>query len=335
MTLIAIPFLHRFFGATQRNPEPRYIAAWDAFELDIPELPRSHFDIGSSLEDGRGTMFADGSHWAFFDGRKLGGTNGKNGTAGFPQAELRNLMTIVGRSMFFDEGPLRLNQADVISRTPPSQLITVSQRDRIIERVTAYALANFADVGGHIAVRVHEPSVILRAYDRPNSKSMCYLTLESSFLTPWQSVCRCYGIHFSLARTAEVLEIAQAEEAEMSDADELYMKVRLDKLRLHVASAEEMSERSILSLADWIVSTRMQKLAETNPALATISEISAKQLDSMSQQSFVDALDVMKAFRSRLYPSEKLMLRLAEDQWNERLVNVFDLLPAKSFGPRA
>jgi hypothetical protein len=233
------------------------------------------------------------------------------------------LTSRIGGSHFFDEGALRLKASDIISRTPSTAYIMSSQRDAIVERLSDYIAANFADVGGNLAVRVHEPSLTMLAWKKRYKSDPNYLSLQVADLRPWQANQFSAGLHFSIDRGPELIALGKSLISDPND--DLSVNFDLDGLELLTEPTEEMSERSLVALADDIVGQRTAEQVMSNPALTIISEMAAIPTTKMTETDYANLIEAMNAFHTKLNPAERLMLRLAQDQWNDRPFNTSGL----------
>jgi hypothetical protein len=316
MTRKSIPFLHRFYGTTPKNSEARYVNAWDSVELDIPELSPSEFTVGSRTDYRRVTYFRDGSHWALFDGY-LGDVVPQTPLAELSPALMTELMKRIGASHFFDEGAMRLRPADIISKAPNPAYIASSQREAIVERLADYVSANFADIGGNLAIRIHEPSLALTIWKRMKSMPT-YTSITMANHRPWQTNQFSAGLHFPIDRGFELMGIGQSI---VTPGGDLSVEVDLPSVALYAEPSEEMSERSLIALADDIAGQRSAEQLKANPTLSTISQMAAKPTLQMTDADYVDLVEAMHAFQHKLSLSEAATLRAVEEQWNDRPLN--------------
>ncbi|MCS4088868.1 hypothetical protein [Rhizobium sp. BK176] len=300
-------------------------------ELDIPELSPSEFTIGSRTGLDRVTYFRDGSHWAFFDGC-LGDATPHTPLSRLSNSLMETLSSRIGASHFFDEGALRIKPSDIILKTPNPAYILSSQRDSIIDRLSGYVEGNFADVGGNLAVRVHEPSLTLLIWKHRSKAEPSYLSIQLADHRPWQTNQFSAGLHVPIDRGRELIALARSL---ITPDDDLSVNVNLDELELMTESSEEMSERSLIALADDIVGHRTAEQVNSNQALAIISEMAAKPMINITDADYANLIEAMHAFHPKLKQEERLMLRLAEDQWNDRPLNAPEIsrLPAAGRSP--
>ncbi|MCZ7860675.1 hypothetical protein O9X98_04595 [Agrobacterium salinitolerans] len=231
---------------------------------------------------------------------------------------------------------MSLKQTQILSRTPSSKHIEFSQRPSIVERLRQYASENLADVGGHLMVRVHEPSLTLNAWCRPREKTMCYLQLWIAHLTPWQAQDHDRGLHYSINQLDEVLELGSSLVTPQSSCDELMVMFERDqglKPELFEETREDMRERSLRAIAGGLVSRRERKRAQATGALARLSSMSLKAPTEMTEEDHNDLLDAMIEFQPNMNSAERLLLRLAEERWNDRPLSLGGIVkPGKTLG---
>jgi hypothetical protein len=341
MTKITLPFMHRFAGRTPKNDKIRYLAAWDSVEVDIPECLLAGFDRGAILLPERTTFSRDGEHWAFFDERILGIDRPTTSLADLPLHDLRVLIGRVGPSTFFDEGATHLRHTDILLRTPSTRLVEFSQRHSIVERLKQYARENMADVGGRLMVRVHEPSLTLNAWcrpNKPNEKAMCYLQLHVAKLAPWQAQRHDGGLHYSINELDELLELASSLVTPQSECDELMVmcdRKHLDRLELLEEPIEDMNERSVRAIAGNLVARRERQLSQATGSLARLSAMILKVQSEMSEDDHNELLDVMMAFQPKMNLAERMIVRLAEERWNDRPLSIGNIVKARGQTPGA
>ncbi|MCV9964547.1 hypothetical protein OIU34_21900 [Pararhizobium sp. BT-229] len=330
MTTMKLPFLHRFVGRTPRNDQIRTLSAWDTIDVEIPESHFAGFDLGANIGPGARTFSKDGEHWAYFDDGRLGASKPKQSLSDIDLGSLRWLMQEIGPSLFFDEGPMRVSPSETLSKTPPSRLIEHSQRERNADRISRYASENLSHVSGHLMVRVHEPSIVLNAWNRPKDKK-CYLQLHAPRLAPMHSSWHNYGLHFSLDELDDALALGSSLVAPDKDCDELMVmmsKEQRDLLEAFEPSTEDMISRSLQAIALVFTNSHLRSLsaAPANHPLVAMSSLSLKPSCQMTEDDYARLLEAMKALKSKLDPAERLLLRLAEERWHDRPVNVSHLV---------
>lgn len=330
MTIVKFPFLHRFVGRTPRNDQIRTLAAWDTIDVDIPESHFAGFDLGANISAGTRTFSKDGEHWAYFDDDGLGVKDPKQSLSDINLTSLRWLMQQIGPSLFFDEGPVRVSPSETLSKTPPARLIEHSQRERNADRISRYAYKNLSHVSGHLMVRVHEPSFVLNAWNRSKDKK-CYLQLHAPKLTPMHSASHKYGLHFALDELEDVLAFSSSLVSPDKDCDELMVmmsKEQRDLVETFEPSAEDMTGRSLQAIAVVFTSSHLRSLsaAPADHPLVTMSNLSLKPSYQMTDDDYASLLEAMHALKSKFDPAERLLLRLAEERWHDRPMNVSHLV---------
>lgn len=335
MSVIRMPFLHRFIGRTPRNGEIRHLAAWDSVEIEIPTRHVSEFDIGSRLTSTEVlTYTANNDHWAYADDHVMSLSGKGADEARIEDIHPSNLLVLmkkIGGSKFFDDGAVRLKDSDVLSKTPPAQYVEVSQRDAIVERIAEYASDNFADVDGHLLTRVHEPSLCLKAWNRPNGTNKCYLQLNLPFLVPWHGTTHDAGLHFDLNSMGEIEEFSRALIGHDSSCDELlrmFDPMKHEGMISFEDPLEDMRTRSLLGVAAGIAARRTTKPAANTDLFRRISALSLKTPSELTEEEGGMLLDALNAPQAKLNPAEQLMVQLAEEQWNARPLNAANLVMA-------
>lgn len=330
MTIIKLPFLHRFVGRTPKNDQIRTLAAWDIIDVEIPERHLAGFDLGANISSETATYSKDGEHWAYFSNDRLGVRNPEQLLSDMNLTSLRWLMQQIDPSLFFDEGPVRVSPSKTLSRTPPARLIEHSQRERSADRISRYVSENLSLVSGHLMVRVHEPSFVLNAWNRPKDKK-CYLQLHAPKLTPMHSTSHKYGLHFPLDELEDVLALSSSLVSPDNDCDELMVmmsKEQQDLVEAFEPSTEDMTARSLQAIAVVFTSSHLRSLsaAPADHPLVTMSTLSLKPACQMTDDDFARLLEAMNALKSKFDPAERLLLRLAEERWHDRPVNVSHLV---------
>ncbi|MCS4088869.1 hypothetical protein [Rhizobium sp. BK176] len=335
MSPVKMPFLHRFVGRTPRSSEIRHLAAWDIAEVEIPKRDVSEFEIGSRLAADEVLTYTTGAdHWAYADGHVMP-VSGKGSSDAKVEdtnrGDLVILMNKIGGAKFFNEGAFLLKDPEILSKTPSPQYVEVSQRQAIVERIAEYAGENFAEVDGHLLTRVHEPSLCLKVWRRPNVEGKCYLQMLQPLLVPWQGTTHNTGLHFGLNDIREIEELCRSLIGPELICDELihmFDRDRYADMACHVDQIEDMRTRSLLGVAAGIAGKRVLKTSTYTETFRMISDLSLKAASELTEAEGGAVLDALNAGPQwcHLTSAERLMVRLAEEQWDARPVNTASLL---------
>lgn len=331
---IPLPFIHRCTGRTHRNPEIRELHAYDIENVDVLTISTTEFSPGAEIvfrartdkESGLTlrTLTRDGFHWADYGPGMLGA--GKHLTKELLAEHMFRLMSLLNTTIFFDEGWRSINYRTVLRSSPRADMIESSQRERTVERLRKWASENLAIIADTLYVRVHEPSLYMRAvhmdaFDPQSGEPVS----EFSFMTdvdqlyPWGSNAFAAGIHVPLDAFEEIKRLAYTSPSAVGSKGLHHGNP--GQHALFRPSREDMAERSLVALsrstADFHRGSRAREIRAIAEALAEISKH-----DPFERP--IDALDTLAdniVIANWAYPDgHRALGRMAVELWNERLV---------------
>lgn len=318
---LELPFFHRFLGRTPRDEQKRWLVAQDRVTVEIPENHLAGYDSGSTLKRGRSgtsdvvTLEKDGMHWAScgLSGASLGYRSKSVPVDKLSPGVLFSLMWELNTSMFFENG--RCPVQSRLKSTPKPEFIEHSERDGIVERLTAWSQANLAVISGVLHVRVHEPSLVLRiSQTELPPRSQTAIRCEPALLTMWGSDSFSPGLHFTFEEADYMVDLAR----EKRDIGPLW-KSDYDPI-LYVESSESMAERSVLSMASYATKTlnaRSRNVPEIRAALGAMSKIDpTDRPDSLYDELW----QLMGKARLNLVGNDRLTAHLVDDSWMNRSI---------------
>ncbi len=330
--VIDFPFLQRFTGRSPNRGDIRDMICWDVHRMHIPEFELSDFVRGVDFGDDIHTLYKDGEHWAYYAGSVKGVRNPAPASADDLLFVFRSLSCTVDTTRFFDEGRIRRQTSRTMSEPLAAKWVESTQRDRNVTRLEEYVFNNVATIDGHLAVRVGEPSMRL-VTSEPDDNGVCRLQLHRDMLTPFQTPHH-PGIHVATTDIPEIISQALLKVEHHPGIDEFKVMLEeevLDRIVCHVASSDDMHERTIDSLATAAAEKRLKGYSRNsaNEHFDTLLRFRNLEYAERTADTYESAMDALLHLYGNTTKPAHILVEMAAERWHNRPIAFDNPLPGQ------
>jgi hypothetical protein len=330
-----MPFVARFNGSSQRNPEIRERMAWATTPVLVREVDPA--DLELAITSGRGHQIhaLGGMLWAAVGESDVGMRPLDIQRLTKDPKVLRNLAARLNPSRFMDNHANFYLDYGHLSGMPKPSFVRDSEEGATAGRLRDYAAENMLVAGDALMVRVHEPShCVLPQFSRfePSLQrpTSLYVRVETPPLVPWGAERFQRGFHFDLCSLKEARSIGGRVQNDFGDLPVVVEKRHAMSMTFHrpFTPEEDMTRRSILSFAESFgVHTRLLGNAARTAAapFARLRELMHAPCGCKCEADFCEMMELIGSVDHLVGRDMEIVVGWLSEMWAERPVSVAEV----------